>query len=174
METHDNRLSRPHGALVEYWHFVETFAAFESPTKWNSLLETVGITAATIGLTQPYGPILIRADTTAEQILARISIISDRLDQKKYDGVTPDYGDTARVAEREGLWCYDHWALDEINLGSVPSEDVLALVTFRATDDELPAILRALSAHGYGQNLWPGRNLPEFKDIAWGDTLRTT
>ena len=86
--------------------------------------------------------------------------------------MTPDYGDTARVAEREGLWCYDHWALDGINLGSVPSEDVLALVTFQATDAELPAILGALSAHGYGQNQWPGRNLTEFKDIAWGATLR--
>ena len=173
MKTQHDRLSRPYGALVEYGQFAGRRVKFESAAKWSSALRRYGLSARAIQLSQPYAPLFVYAPTSHEQTRARLTLDFERIDPEKYDGLTFDHRDTARVAQREGFWCYHYWEFNDLDLGSVPAEDVLALVAFQATDDQLPAILTALSAHGYGENQWPGLNVPVFEDIAWGDTLKT-
>lgn len=169
MKTPHDRLSSPYGALVEYGEYIQEPHPFNCHRKWASSLQHFSISPVEIGLSRPTGPIFVWAPSDNERIVARLTFAVERIHGSEDDY----YGKTPAIAEHDGFWCYSMWKLLGLNIGSIPPDDILAFVTFSATDDQLPVVLEALSARCFGHNLRPGAKVAAYEDIDWGDTLKT-
>ncbi len=162
----NRRFKLPFGALVPYGEFAGRSAELQSAKKWTPKLRTAGLTARAIKLKQPDAPVFVVADDPQEPMIGQLPFGFAPINPQRFS-IFNEYGETAPLAARMGMWCYEHRHLDDLILVGVPPKQVLVLLTFMADRYELPVVLNALSAHRHGFEMGPETRASNFERISW-------